>query len=231
MVHITADARHREDDINYNHARYTNNSTSGAKSVFVDGQYIETNEFSSKIRLKPWKWLQPSFRYQFDNTTYDTWGLSDSDNEQESGLKSHTYTWDVVIQPMDDLMTTSSLSVQNATMFTPASLNATAAHTPTANMNVLSALFCAEYALNKDTILIGITQWSDAGNFNNQGGPISYGADYTELDVSFGVQWTPKKDMTIKPKYAYYRYDPSPDAEFGGYNASVVSIDVQFKWG
>ncbi|HTL71305.1 MAG TPA: hypothetical protein VL404_08455 [Candidatus Eisenbacteria bacterium] len=230
-VTLTTDVRHREDAIHYNNVRYTDNSASGAKSVFIDAQDIETNEWSSKIRFRPCRWFQPSFRVQLQDTAYETQGSPDSDNWQEAGMESQIYTWDVVIQPVDALLTTTSLSVQKAKMFTPARFDTTPASRPTYNADVLSALFSAEYSVNPDVVLTGLTQWSDAGDFNNLGGAISYGADYTELDVSVGVRWTPRKDMTIEPKVAYYRYDPSPDLELGGYDAQVVSLDVSFKWG
>ncbi len=231
-VTLTSDVRHREDQINYNHVHYSNDSTSGAKSVFIDGQYIQTDELSTKIRLKPCRWFQPSFRYQYQNKGYETWGLSDSDNRQESGITSHIYTVDIVIQPTDSLLTTTSFSTQRGRMFTPAdNKNPSTPLIPTYNFDVLTALFSAEYAFKEDLVLTGITQWSDAGDFNNLGGILSYGADYTEFDLSVGLRWTPKKDMTIEPKYSYYRYDPSPDLEVGGYNASVISLDVNFKWG
>lgn len=230
-VTLTTDVRHREDDIRYNHANYLNNSTSGAKSVFIDGQYINTDELSSRVRWRVCKWFQPSFRYQYDDTVYETWGLPDSDNHQESGMRSHTYTWDVVIQPMDDLLTTSSFSYQRARVFTPARLDTSAAYKPTYDADVMSALFSAEYSLSKDLVLVGNVQWSNAGNFNNLGGSISYGADYEETDASLGLQWTPKQDMKIEPKYSFFNYNPSQDAEYGGYTAHVVSVTVDFKWG
>jgi hypothetical protein len=230
-VTLTTDVRHREDAIHYNNVRYTNNSASGAKSVFTDGQNIQTNGLSSKIRLKPCKWFQPSFRFQLQDTAYETWGFPDPDNHQETGMESQIYTWDVVIQPTDELLTTTSLSIQKAKVFTPARFDTTFVSRPTYNADVLSALFSAEYSVSKDVVLTSITQWSNAADFNNLGGVISYGADYSELDISMGVRWTPKKDMTIEPKYAYYRYDPSPDVDLGGYNANVFSVDVNFKWG
>lgn len=233
MVTLTANARHREDDIRYNNVRYTQPTASGAKSVFIDGQAIETDELTSSIKLRPCRWFEPAFRYQFQNKGFETWGLPDSDNDQESGMTSHIYTIDVVIQPTNELLTTTSLSVQKAKVFTPSSLSTSSgdAHIPTYNADVLSFLFSAEYALKEDLVLTGLAQWSDAGDFNNLGGNISYGADYTQLDLSAGFRWTPKKDMVIEPKYSYYRYDPSPDLDLGGYNASVVSLDVQFTWG
>jgi hypothetical protein len=229
---VTAQFRLGEDEIHYDNVRYTDNSTSGAKSVFVDGQIIDNEEFSTKITYRPCPWFQPSFRYKLQNRHYDTWGLSDDAQEVGTKMDTSIYTWDAVIQPMTDLLFTVSFSIQDAFVLTPAQDSPTPAQTPRFNSNVTNWLVGAEYALKEDVVLTGAVQYTNAANFtdfSNFGLPL--GADFRESEITVGLRWEPKKDITLEPKYSFYHYETNPDAAVGNYNANVLWLEAKAKWG
>ncbi len=227
----TGQFRYGEDQIHYNNVRYTNNSTSGAKSVFVDGQVIDNTEFSSKVTYKPCPWFQPSFRYQLQNNRYDTWGLSDDDQVVGAIMDSSIYTWDAVIQPMKDLLTTVAFSIQDSFVLTPAQNSSTSAQAPRFNSNVYNWLVGADYALKQNLMLTSAFQYTMAANFtdfSNFGIPL--GADFRESEISLGLRWEAKKDFTLEPKYSFYHYETNPDAAVGNYNANVLWLEAKAKW-
>lgn len=227
----TMNVRHRLDDISYDHVRYTNNSASGAKSVFIDGQTLETDEVETKATWKPSRWFQPSFRYQLQDRTYKTWGLPNSDIRVATALISNIYTWDIFSQVTDDLMMTASFSFQDGKIITPARYAVPAPAIPTFDFDVYTSLFSIEYALNKDVVLTGTGDYTRAANFKDFSElSTPYGADFHQADVTVGVRWTAKKDLTIEPKYAWYQYTAN-EAEVGSYNAHVIWLDVKCLWG
>ena len=231
ILTLTLQGRHREDDIRYNNVRYTNNNASGAKSVFVDGQFIRTDEASARAAFKLHKWFRPAFRYQLQNKQYSTWGLPNSDVKEQADMISNVYTADVASQLLDNFLTTVSFSYRDEKTFTPARFGPYAASIPSYNGDVYTWLACSVYELTSDLSLSTTLQHTWADNFQDLGGQeMTYYADFESTDLTLGCRWNPKKDLSVEPKYSFYQYRANPDSESGNYNAHVLWLEVRFAW-
>lgn len=226
---LAANARHREDDTTYNNVHYHN--VGGAKSTFVDGQFIETNEVEARIAWKPVKWFAPGFRYKLQDIAYDSWGLPNSDIHMGAGVLSNFYIWDIVSQPTDDLLLTGAFSIQDAQTNTPARWSVRTVQFPIFNADVAMLLLSAEYTVREDLTLTGVYQGSRANNFTDFSDlTLAYGQDYRQNDVTIGLRWTPKENMWVAPKYAYYNFLPGDKSDVGNYNAHVLWLEFHTEW-
>ncbi len=228
---LTAQGRHRDDDVRYNHVTYSNDSGNQAKSVFIDAQYITTDELSSKLTWKPYRWLQPAIRYQLQDRKYVTWGLNDSGVGVTTKQISSIYTADLVSQPFDDLLTMFSVSYQDAKIITQARESGNVFMIPSANMDVLSALFSGVWSINDKLSFTGTAQYSKAANFNDYSAiGMPYSSDFIKTDVTAGLEWQINKTVQLEPKYAFYAYRGDPDSNPGDYNAHMVMLEVKVDW-
>jgi hypothetical protein len=211
---------------------YETVSAGTAKSAFFDALKIPSDEVSSRLSWKPFKWIQTSFRYQLADNRY----LSRAENqeEQKSRYTSNNFTYDVSLQPLDDFLVLLSYSKQNVKVSTPASSIAVSTQTPGITSNVDVWLLSSSYAANEKLVLTNGVQFSQAKNFAD-GDVYSYtnslAADYDQLDASVGLQWSPKKDLKVSPGYAYSYYDVnSSTANSGNYNAHTAWLDITYNW-
>jgi len=232
IFNATFQGRHRQDDIHYNNLRYTEPTTSAARSVFVDGQMITTDELSARFLLRPLTWLEPAFRYQLQHRKYETWGVPDDQNIQESIVDSHIYTWDLNIYPWQKILTTLSFSYQDSKVQTPASNNTTTAQAPTFNSDVYTWLMSASYAVNEKWQLNTYGQFSRAANWNDfvHLGGLPMGTEYRHVVAGGGITWQPNDTITVSPKYEFDYYEPNEHSEAGQYAAHIVWCEVGIKW-
>lgn len=230
FLDLTSQVRYRRNNNDYDDRAETDPGANTARSAFVDWENIHTNEFTTRAAFKFWREFQPSFRYQFRDDDY----ISRFESEISSvktQMTSNIYTFDVVMQAAENLLTTVSYSYQDAVTTTPARLSNTTSQTPAFNADVGTWLFSADYAVNPKTTVSGTVVYSRADNFNdfsNIGLPL--GADYDQVDLTLGFQWTPTKNLSIEPKYSLYLYRPNQDVEFGDYHAHLIWLDFSFAW-
>ncbi len=229
FLNATAQVRHRQSNVDYDDQRETPATSSSQKSAFFDGQNIATNEFATRWTFKPCRWFRPSFRYQLRGDKYAT----HAENEPivKTGTLSHIYTYDVTLQPREDLLTTVAFSQQSAYTWTPARYSNTLANIPSFKANVHTWLFSTEYTPAASVVLTGTLQYTAARNFNDfftYGLP--YGADFDEVNLTTGVQWTLKENTKIEAEYGLYHYQPNPNAEVGGYDAHLISLVLSKKF-
>ncbi len=226
---LTNQVRHRSNNNDYDDKRETDPGANTARSAFFDALNIRTNEFTSRVTFKPVKWLQPAFRYQFRLDDY----LPRVENEPtvESSFLSNIYTFDVMFQPMQKLMSLISFSCQNANVDTPANDSPSAGNTPSFDANVQTWLMSLDYAFFEDLTFTSTLEYSWADNFNDftrSGLPM--GVENQRLGLTTGWRWLVRKNMTIEPRYEFYYYKANPSAEFGNYHAHVFSVEVSVTW-
>ncbi len=227
-VTLTAQVRHKLDDIHYNHLFNNGGDTS---LTFIDKQSTATDEFETRVSWKPVRWFQPTFRYQLQDKRYTAWGLPNDDVSVGTALISNIYTWDLSSQPVDDLLLTASFSFQDGKIITPDRSTGLASAIPTFNFDSYTTLFSAEYALTKDIILTGTADYIRAANFQDFsiiGMP--YGADFHQVDLTLGCSWKLNKDLSLEPKYSWYQYSAN-EAEIGSYNAHTFWLEAKINWG
>lgn len=231
FVDLTTQLRRRVNNNDYDDQRETAPGSSTARSAFMEGQAVHTNEWATRVTLKRWPWFRPSLRYQYRSDQYAS--RAESESLVKTGTLSHIYTVDAVVQPLRDLLLTLSWSRQTAATTTPARYAAVATNTPTFNANVNTWLLSADYALPRHphVTLTGAMQYSLANNFNDLGPTqVPYGADNERLDLRTGLAWSPNADTSFKGEYAYYHYSANSNVEYGDYNAHVIWVEASRKF-
>jgi hypothetical protein len=187
-------------------------------------QNVHTDEFVTRATLRPCRWFRSSLRYQFRDDDYST--RFEAQDTVKTGMQSHVYTYDVVVQPLQELVTTVSFSRQAAATTTPASLSASAT-TPAFHANVHTWLLDAGYTPAPTVTLNGTLQYSWASNFNDftaTGLPL--GADFDRLDATAGFTWSLLEGTAMKAEYALYSYLPSSLVESSDYHAHVIWLEL-----
>ena len=227
FLDLTSHVRRRVNNNDYDDQRESV-AAGTALSAFIDEQDVHTNEFAARATFKPCRWLRSSFRYQFRGDLYIT--RFEAQKSVEAITRSNTFTYDVVLQPTAALMTTASFSHQLARTSTPARYSATTV--PPFEANVNTWLFSADYAPTPTVGLNGTLQYSTADNFNNDFAVVGLplGAAFDRLDLTCGLKWALAEDTSLDTQYAFYHYQANSYAEFGGYDAHSISLELTKKF-
>ncbi len=230
FIDITSQVRYRNDGTNYDDRRETAPGATTARSAFFDGQHRDVSELMTRVSLKHFRLLEPSFRYQLQDVKYAT--RFEGQPIVKTSSISHIYTFDVTSQPLDELLLTGSFSRQTSATRTPAQLSATA-NTPTFNADVDSWLFSGSYSFSEKLVANSAVVYSFSDNFNdftNAGLPL--GVDDQRLDLTASLRWTVNDRLTLEPKYAYYRYQANSNADAGGdYDVHLLLVEATVAWG
>jgi hypothetical protein len=227
--------RFKNEDVHYNNLRYVlqpyiTSIPSTMPPLWLSEQTTQTEEGTAKIGWKPVRWFQPSFRYQLVDQGLESYGYPQADGVVDTAQISNVFTWDLTSQPVDALIMTASFSYQNAKVITPSRFIDIVPAIPSFDYDSYSSLFSVEYEVKRDVILTGTADYIRAANYNDfSANGFPYGADFHEANLTFGLRWTPKKDLTVEPKYAWYQYTAN-QSEMGSYNASLISLEVKNKW-
>lgn len=220
-------ARHRRDRNDYDHQKA---SVGSINSAFMDGMSVTSDELTSKLTWKPYQWLQSSIRHQLLHKKYVT--MVKDQLELESRTVSNTFTYDVVLQPLDELLLNVSLSRQLMKTSTAATAQTNIQAMPGFRGDVNSFLFSASYSPLETLSFIGVAGYTFSDNFNDftsTGLPLA--ATNRSRLVELGLTFSPKdKDWSVSPHYGYYSYETGSLSEFGNYNAHVGWMDFALKW-
>ena len=198
-----------------------------------------TNEVSTRLTWKPLKWFQNSFRVKVGDTKYrkqdydHASGFTNNSDWLKSELDSQSYTYSVLLQPTDQCMFDLGYSYSDQKVSTPADqLDTSAGGIQEFQANIHTWLATATYVPNEKVSFFGTAQYSDAGDYDSYDfGGMPYGTEYKSMDFSLGLQWKPKKDITVEPRYAYYNYRADPvSLDYGNYSAHVIWLGVDLDW-
>ena len=92
-------------------------------------------------------------------------------------------------------------------------------------------LVSTEYTPTASLVLTGMLQYTCARNFNDTSlSGIPYGADFDQVNLTAGAQWTLGEQTTLGVDYGFYHYKPNSSAEFDGYDAHLISLEVTKKF-
>ncbi len=226
FLNVTHQFRVRRYNNHFDDRNETPGTATGAKSAFFDALDIQNLESSTRASLKFCRWFLPSFRYQWLDAKY--FPRVESQPKMETGMLSNIYTFDVTIIPVQNIFITGSYSKNQSNTHSEKAMSLV----PTFNSNVDSWLASVAYVVNAKLYFDSSVLYSRANNFDDFtsiGLPL--GADFNRVDVTFGFKWTPKKDFSIGPKYAFYHYGANHQVEYGDYNVSVAGLEATLGWG
>ncbi len=228
-LNFTTQIRHKSEDSDYDDERETAATSTAAKSAFIDFLQVSGTELATKWTVKPMKKVTGSLRYQYADSAYIT--CVEASVNQRALTQSHTFTYDLMYQPLDSLLLDLGYMRQLAKTSTPASRGATP-KIPGFTSNVNTWMMSANYIVSSKMSFNTTFSKASQDNFNDFSSSIlPYGIDASWYDASFGLQWVANKIVTIEPKYTYYSYQENPKTELGGgYRAHEVWLGVNLNW-
>ena len=228
-VSVTGQYRHHQDNMDYDDQRETDPTGTAAKSAFLDRMFLSTDEASARFKVAFFDWLKPVFRYRFRINEY-TLGYEANPLNLDSQTVSHIYTVDLPFQPLPELSFNASFSAQDAWTRTPAAESTTFTY-PEWNSDVNSVTLTADYAACSSATVTSLLQYQVADNYNDFNDvAFSYGADYEEVRAELGLDWKFRKDLTVGPKYGYYRFRSGDNSSDTNYDAHVAWLNVKWDW-
>jgi hypothetical protein len=228
VLHVTAHVRRRINHNDYDDQRESAPGSSTARSAFIDGQSVHTDEFMTRATLRPCRWFRSSLRYQFRDDDFAT--RAENEPLVKTGMTSHSYTYDVMLQPVRDLTATTSFSRQAATVKTPAAGPITAT-TPAFNADIDTWLLSTTYTPVSRVSWTGTLQYSRARNFNDfTASGLPLGSDYDQVDATTKIVWAVKEHLSLSAEYALYHYQANSNAEAGDYDAHVIWLETSLTF-
>lgn len=227
-VNLTTQVRHRNENNDYDDKV---DSASSLNSAFFDSLKVVGDEVTTKLTWKPLNWLQNSFRYQFDNKKYDSRVQNLIDTSVGRSI-THTFTYDMFLEPVDNVLFNLSYSLQDAETTTPAASSSDVSALPGYNADVQSFLFSGSYTPTEEVSFISAFGYTFSDNFNDYtSNALPLGVSNNYYTVELGMNWTPKnKSFSVEPHYGYYNYNTTSTSEFGNYIAHIAWLDVNFEW-
>jgi hypothetical protein len=234
-VTVVTDFKHRSSDSKYQNIY---NITPTAENFFNKLMTV-TDEINEKLTWKPKKWLQNSISYKLANHNFHTQYINQDWEKSQSIERDLNY--DITIQPLDPLMFNLGYSMQWLKASTPASsqpnTNNTFIYVPTFTGNVYNWMFTTSYAPKENLSLFNTISYSRAKNSQNNNisnsvtaGAFSYGIDDEWWNTTLGLNWSPKKNLTVGPHYAYYTFRSHEGVEVGNFIANVIWLDVKMDF-
>jgi len=227
FLNVTAQVRRWIKDQDLDDQRET---LGGLNSAFIDSVRIHRNEFTTRATYRPCRWFRSSFRYQLQDEDYGT--IAQAESLVKTSTDTHTYTYDVSLEPRNDLLMTGSFSRQTASFETLARFGSTGAtNIPTFNADVNTWMWTVDYAPKPQLSTTSSLLYTMARNFNDfTAGGIPYGADFDQLDLTTGLNWALGEDASLQAEYGYYHYQANSNAGTGDYDAHMISFELSKKF-
>ena len=235
-LNLTSELKYKETDHSYN----TINNNDAAMTI--NRMKAGSDSWSSRLAYKPFKWFENSLRLQLINSVYgiQSKGL-DTNNADwiKSQGSQRVYTYNVVLQPLDQWMFDLGYSLNNFKVSTPASQKAIGSSNggiPVFTANVYTYLLTTSYIPLENLSFYNSIQYARAKNFNNYGNTLTtssgmpFGVDNENYNITTGIKWSPKKNLSIEPHYAYYGYRANQSLDYGNYSAHVFWLDTKYSW-
>jgi len=225
-LNLTTQLRHRRQINDYD----DQDESTGVSSAFFEEIETFTNEAKTKLSWKPQNWLRGAVRYQFLHKLFNA--RHETLLAQQAVTQSHSVSFDIVLQPLDNLLMNLSLSRQDAFTVTAAAADSTVSQAPRFNADVNSLLYSMSYSPKEELSFTGLINYTLSDNFNDfTATALPLAVTNSHYNAEVAMQWAPKdKNWSIKPKYAYYNYKANSISEYGDYNAHVAWLDFNLNW-
>ncbi len=218
---------HRNNN-DFDDKRETQPGASTSKSAFFDALNIQTEEFTTHLALKPFPWLRPSVRYQFQMRDYMA-RVEDLESVTTE-MDSHIFNFDVSLQPRKNWLIVSGVSPQYAWVETPARFFGTGG-APRFQANIWTWFFNMSCNLNESVSLTNNFEFATADNFNDHTeGGLPLGAAYHQLNLSSSINWSITKHIGLQLEYSFYRYAADERVSSGDYYANLIALKTKVDW-
>ena len=209
----------------------------GTAATYINKLNTVSEEVSTRLAWKPFKWLENSFKVKAVDNLYRIQAMNF--NKVKMPGTERDFIYGINLTPTDQVMVNLSYSLQlsktggigDQSVYAP----------PPYTANVYTWALSSSYAPTEKFIFFDSLEYSRAKNQTNVDGksitttlasmgPMLMGLDQEWYSIDNGVKWLPTKSLTIEPHYAYYAFRNFEGVSTGNYSAHVIWLDVNVKW-
>ena len=208
------------------------NDLDGLRS-HIDSHDITTDDFNIRMTWRPASNLTLVTRYDWQNATYDTKGIFNSDTvlpEIESGeTKLNIISQGLTYLPTQNLYLTGSVSYIWSDTETAASRAVDGL--ARSDNDYLTAGLTVGYALDERTdITVGYTYYYSENFVVPPGGAVGYGTDLEEHAFQVGLNRQINRNMIWNLGYGYYNSNDGTSGGNNDFDAHMVSTGLQIRF-
>lgn len=211
---------------NYSDREETRGTNTAAFSAFIDEQQFQGDNFTTKINIKPYKWIHGMLKYQLRNSNIYT--RVESQGSAKAVHDVNTYLGTVTVIPSANFYITGMFSKQTAFTDTVARL-AIDPVIPTYEADVNTAMGSATYIITPKASLEAQYQWiraDDFKDFSRTGLP--YGLDNVIHRVWMSFRYNLKENLLTEMNYGFSKYDENSNQDVDNYNGHIIASKVKF---
>ncbi len=238
----TTEASYGKKTDKLNKGEYSYETSLGANTGFIRRLMTVSDDVSTRLAVKPVKWLENSFKvkastnvYHMTSTTSTNAYLTAGWDETAIPTKENDFIYDIVLMPTDALMFDVSYGLQLSKVDGPSIANT--GTPPAYTANVYTWALNSSYAPTEKLSFFNSFEYSrsrnstnaDGSNYTSTGTTL-WGPDQEWYNIDTGIKWSLKKDLTIEPHYAYSAFRSYEGMEIGNYSANIVWLDVDMKF-
>jgi hypothetical protein len=239
---LNAQYEYQSSDTDYNYPVDVVDGNSGAGNGypgFILNRKIKTDQFETKLELRPANWLKTTLSYQIAGTDYS----SVTDPAFDSGLSelvslggpimdgrynTQTYGFGATLTPIQRLYFSGAFTYTQSRVTTAS--NGDPSIVPY-NGNIYTASATATYALNVKTSLQATYAFSRADyGENNAAAGSPLGIDYTRNRVILGLTRKITKNLSGALHYEYSEYSEPSSGGANNFNAQGIFATLVYKW-
>jgi hypothetical protein len=206
--------------------------------AFILGRKILTDEFETKLDLRPARWLKTTLTYQLTTTDYST--TTDPANDPISTLTvspggeilagkydAQTCGFAASITPFRQLYFSGAFTCSRSHLIT--ANNGDPSVVPYSG-NVYTVIAMASYALNSKTVLLATYNFSRADYGQNNTAGVPLGIDFTrhQLLVSLTRQFNSRVSASLR--YGFSQYSEPSSSNLNNFTAHGIFATLDYRW-
>ncbi len=226
FLNISSEYKKNLGDTQYPNRSETVSNGTDLSTDMVDEQNFQGDFFTTKVNIKPCKWLHTTLKYQLSNTEIYTTVVGEGRTKATQDV--NTYMATVTLIPRYDFYLTGMFTRQTALSNTVASLSSTA-NLPAYEANFNTVMFSATYVFNPKTSLSAEYQWVRANNFNDYSlTGLPYGLDNRLQRILLTFRQEIKENLSTEIKYGYDDYDENSNNNIDNYKAHIIACSLKY---
>ncbi len=213
---------------NYSDREETKDTATSSFSAFVDQQRFHRDNLTTKVDIKPYKWIHGALKFQLINSKIYT--LVENTDRTVSKHDTRIGSASITLIPAQNFYLTGMFSRQNAFTSTVARLAASAV-VPTYQANLNTAMGSATYIINPKASLDAQYQLARANNFNDISAfGMPYGIDNIWHRLWMTFKYEVKKDLSTEIVYGFTRYKEKSNGGIDNYEGHIIGGKVAYTF-
>lgn len=213
---------------NYSDREETRADPTRAFSAFVDEQQFQGDNLTTKVDMKPYKWIHGMFKYVLRNSNIYT--RIESQKDAKTVRDVSTYLGSITLIPTQNFYLTGMFSRQAAWTDTVARL-VTFGTIPRYEADVTTAMGSATYVINSKASLGAQYEWVRSSNFNDfSSWGMPYGIDNTSNRLSLNFKYDIKEDLSTEIIYSFTDYDEKSNDGADNYQGHIIGGKVAYTF-